>query len=825
MLASIVLLMLAAAPLGLFARREPRSLIGWGLALIPFAAFLALGTQIPLIVNGGRIDEALAWAPAMGLELRFTLDGLSLLFALIITGIGTLIIGYGGAYMEKDSGLGRFYVYLLLFMGAMLGLVLAGNVLTMFVFWELTSVTSYLLIGYKHDYPDARRGAQHSLLITGGGGLALLVGLLLLGYMTQQTGVTGSEAYTFAAIIAAGDALKLDALYTPALILVFLGCFTKSAQFPFHFWLPGAMQAPTPASAFLHSATMVKAGVYLLARLAPGLGGTVLWDTTLILVGGFTFAFGGIVAVRQYDIKALLAYTTLSMLGGLVMLIGLGGKYGAEALTANILAHALYKSALFMTAGIIDHETGTRDLNRLGGLRKYMPITMAIVGVALISQMGIPILLGFVAKEWMLKAALESSVAAPLPTIALIAIIVGALAYIVAAWRLFSKAFLGTPHPDVRQHHVVDPKPAMWISPGVPALLSLALPLGLLPAVSALLSPAASNVYGEAFTFELYLYNGVNTALLISLSIIAVGLVLTRVQEPLATLRGPFGKIDAAIVFDKLIDGMLATATTMTRTIQSGKLRTYILYTVLTFIGFVGVPFVLFGLNGITVTVDNDLHFYEVLTAALIPVGVIATIRARSRLGAIISVSVVGAMIALFFVLFSAPDLAITQLLIEALSTVFLILVFSVLPTRFETLSPLWVRVRDGIIAGVAGLLLMGLVLAATTSDLFRPLAPWFLANSYPAGQGDNVVNVILVDFRGFDTLGEITVLFVALLGIYGLLRFRTKPVAKPASDNLPVLIPGELQREALQTPAEVGARGAQLGNAASRQPLTEQGD
>jgi multicomponent Na+:H+ antiporter subunit A len=824
MLASIVLLVLAAAPLGLLARREPRTLIGWGLALIPLAGFIALSTQIGTIVDGRRLEETIAWAPSLGLELRFTLDGLSLLFVLIITGIGTLIIGYGGAYMEKDSGLGRFYVYLILFMGAMLGLVLAGNVLTMFVFWELTSVTSYLLIGYKHDYSDARRGAQHSLLVTGGGGLALLVGLLLLGYMTQQTGVAGSEAYTFAAIIAAGDALKESALYTPALILVFLGCFTKSAQFPFHFWLPGAMQAPTPASAFLHSATMVKAGVYLLARLAPGLGGTLLWDLTLILVGGFTFAFGAVVAVRQFDIKALLAYTTLSMLGGLVMLIGLGGKYGAEALTTNILAHALYKSALFMTAGMIDHETGTRDLNRLGGLRNYMPITMGIVGVALLSQMGIPILLGFVAKEWMLKAALESGVAAPWPTIALIAIVVGALAYIVAAWRLFSKAFLGTPHPDVQQHHVVDPKPAMWISPGVPAALSLILPLGLLPAVSALLSPASSAVYGEPFSFELYLYNGINAALLISLSVIAIGLVLTRVQEPLAALRGPFGKVDAAEVFDGLINGMLATATTMTRTLQSGKLRTYILYTVLTFIAFIGVPFTLFGMNGISISVDEGLHFYEVVMAMLIPVGVIAVIRARSRLGAIISVSVVGAMTALFFVLFSAPDLALTQLLIEALSTVFLILVFSVLPARFETLSPRWVRIRDGIIAGVAGLLMAGLTLAAATSNLFRPLAPWFLANSYPGGKGNNVVNVILVDFRGFDTLGEITVLFVALLGILGLLRFRTTQ-SKRSIDDMPVIVPGDVNREALQTPADIGVRAAERATPPTQQPLAKPGD
>lgn len=805
MLASIVLLTLAAAPLGLLARREPRLWIGWGLALIPFAAFLALLTQIPAVTGGDVIVERLPWVPAMGLELHFTLDGLSLLFALIITGIGTLIIGYGGAYMEKDAGLGRFYVYLILFMGAMVGLVLAGNVLTMFVFWELTSVTSYLLVGYKHDYPDARRGAQHALLVTGGGGLALLVGLLLLGYMTQQAGVAGSEAYTFAAMIESADALVQSSLYLPAMILVFLGCFTKSAQFPFHFWLPGAMQAPTPASAFLHSATMVKAGVYLLARLAPAVGGTTLWTTTLVLIGGFTFAFGALVAVRQFDIKALLAYTTLSMLGGLVMLIGLGGKYGAEALTANILAHALYKSALFMSAGIIDHETGTRDLNRLGGLRKYMPITMAIVAIALLSQMGIPILLGFVAKEWMLKAALESSAAAPLPTIALIAVVVGALGYIVAAWRMFSKTFLGDPHPDMLKHHVVDPKPGMWISPGVPALLSLVLPLGLLSAVSVLLSPAASAVYGTAFEFELYLYRGVNAALLISLGVIAVGAVLARFQNQLAAVRGPFGRIDGSQVFDKVIEGMLATAVGLTRTMQSGKLRTYILYTVLAFIGFIGIPFVLFGLGDIRLVIDSDVRFYEVVTALLIPVGVIATIRARSRLGAIIAVSVVGAMIALFFVFFSAPDLAITQLLIEVLSTVFLLLVFSVLPVRFESLSPSWVRIRDAVVASVAGLLMTGLVLATATSTRFPALAPWFLINSYPEGQGDNVVNVILVDFRGFDTLGEIFVLFIALLGIYGLMRFRASATTKPTDGDIPAVTPGDRYKEPLQEPASVG--------------------
>ncbi len=792
MLLTIMLIAFAAAPLGLLARSQPRPLIGWGLALIPLGLFVALATQMPTVVAGGRVEQALAWIPAMGLELRFSLDGLSLLFALIITGIGTLIVGYAGSYMASDAGLGRFLVYLLLFMGAMLGLVLAGNVLTMFVFWELTSVTSYLLIGYKHDYADARRGAQHSLLITGGGGLALLVGLLLLGAATQQAGVPLAQAYTFEAIIAAGQQIKQSALYTPALVLVFLGAFTKSAQFPFHFWLPGAMQAPTPASAFLHSATMVKAGIYLLARLAPGLGGTLLWNGTLVAVGGFTFVFGALVALRQYDLKALLAYTTLSQLGGLVLLIGLGGKYGAEALVVTILAHALYKSALFMLAGIIDHEVGTRDLNRLGGLRSLMPRTMVVAALALLSQMGIPILLGFVAKEWMLKAALESSLPAPWPMLGLAAILVAAVGYIIAAWRLFKHTFLGQASPDVLKHHVVDPPMAMLASPAIPAALSFILPLGLLPFVSTLLSPAAAAVYGKPFTFELYLYKEVNLALLLSLGAIATGVLLATQERRLAASKIIPG-VSGALIFDRLIEGMLALATGLTRRIQSGRLSAYVLYNTLALMFFVGVPFVLFGLDQLRLPFDPDLKLYEVVATLLIPVGVLATILARSRVGAIIGVSVVGAMVSLFFILFSAPDLALTQLLIEVLSTIFMLLVFAVLPARFDRISSKLVRLRDGVIAIGFGALMAGLVLATANSDRFPPLRDWFLANSLEGGKGANVVNVILVDFRGFDTLGEITVLFIALLGILSLLRFRSeRPQHHADGRERQAVLPGE---------------------------------
>jgi multicomponent Na+:H+ antiporter subunit A len=778
MLASMVLITLAAAPIGMIARRPPRRLIGWGMALFPLALFALFSAQIPLITEGERIVEIIPWVPAFGLELAFTLDGLSLLFALVITGIGTLIFGYAGHYMDSDAGLGRLYVYLFLFMGAMLGVVLAGNVLTMFVFWELTSVTSYLLIGYKHDYPDSRRGALQSLLVTGFGGLALLVGLLLLGSAAQAAGFSGAEAYRFDSILAASDTIKQNVLYTPAMILVFLGAFTKSAQFPFHFWLPSAMQAPTPVSAFLHSATMVKAGIYLLARLNPGMGDTALWSGTLVAFGGFTFAMGAIIAFRQYDIKALLAYSTISMLGAIVMQIGLGGKYGAEGVTINILAHALYKSALFMIAGIIDHETGTRDLNKLGGLRRYMPRTMVLTAIALLSLGGIPIMFGFVAKEVLLAAAVESPLDPFWRYGALTATMIAAVGFLIAGWRLFSNAFLGDAHPEVQQQHIGDPSLGMLVSPGIPTFLSLVLPLGLLPFVSELIAPASFAVYGNTFEVELKLWHGVNLPLILSLSAIATGVILARFEQTFSTFRSPLPRwANGSMLFDQLTNGMLATATSMTRSIQSGRLRTYVLYTALAFLGFVGVPFVLFGLGDIRPGLAGDVQFYEVITVALIPIGVIATITANTRLGAIIAVGMVGAMVALSFVLYSAPDLALTQLLIEVLSTVFLLLVFSVLPARFESLSSAWVRIRDAVLAVGVGVLMTGLVLAAATSDAFAPISPFFLENSLSEGKGANVVNVILVDFRGFDTLGEVVVLFVAMLGIYGLLRMRQKQV------------------------------------------------
>jgi multicomponent Na+:H+ antiporter subunit A len=780
MLVALLALAFGLAPLALLAQRAPRPTTGWCLALVPLALFVILCLQVPAVLEGSFPREIYPWAPQLGLQIDLALDGLSLLFGLIISGIGVLIVGYAGHYMAGDQGMGRFLCYLQLFMGAMLGLVLAGNALTMFVFWELTSVTSYLLIGYKHEYPEARKGAQQSLLITGFGGLALLVGLLLLGEAAKRAGVPATEAYSFAAINAAGSQIRADTLYTPALMLVFLGCFTKSAQVPFHFWLPGAMQAPTPASAFLHSATMVKAGIYLLARLHPGLSGAPLWDVTLTVVGGTTLLFSSWVALKQNDIKALLAYSTISMLGTLTMLAGLGGAYAQRALVTSILAHALYKSALFMLAGIIDHAAHTRDLRKLGGLRQQMPRTMVLVGIALLSMGGIPILFGFVAKELLLEAALQSPQTALLRYSALGVVVVSAALAIAYGWRLFSGVFLTTEHTEGTEggvlkatatHGAHDPELGMLVGPGIPVLLSLVLPLGLLPFVSTLLAPAVAAVAGEPIKLELALWHGFNLALGLSITAIVLGVALARFEQRLAALRPliPAG----ADLFERFVDGVVALATGTTRAMIDGRLRSSVRYTLMAWCAFVGIPMALYGLNSLPTTLSWEGQIYEILAAALIPIAVLATIRARSRLGAIIAVGMVGAMVSLLFVIYSAPDLALTQLLIEVLSTVFLVLVFSVLPPRFKSLSSTATRVRDGIFALVLGTLMTGMVLAAATSTAFAPIAPYFNANSLSEGKGANVVNVIIVDFRGFDTLGEITVLFIAVLGIYGMLRMR----------------------------------------------------
>jgi multicomponent Na+:H+ antiporter subunit A len=771
MLLTLVLITFAAAPLGLLARPAPRPLIGWALALIPLAVFATFAAQAPAVMAGATLTSVVPWVPAMGVELRLALDGLSLLFALLVSGIGTLIVLYTAYYMAGDPGMGRFYLSLFVFMGSMLGLVLSDNVLALFVFWELTSVSSYLLVGYKHEYPEARRGAQMGLLITMGGGLALVVGLVLLG--------AAAGSYTISEIVARGDLLRASPLYTPALLLIFLGCFTKSAQFPFHFWLPNAMQAPTPASAFLHSATMVKAGIYLLDRLNPGLGGTPLWTYTLTGVGMTTMLVGAVIAMRKDDIKGLLAYSTVSMLGTMVMVTGVGGPEAPAALVALILAHALYKGALFMLAGVVDHEAGTRKLSQLGGLRKEMPFTFALAALAAISMSGIPILFGFVAKEELFYAVTDNALPLWLGVIVAAATVVSSVFGVLYAWRFVRGVFLGS-RGDGMQAHVHEAPAGMLIGPGALVLLSALLPLGLLDRLEALLLPAVRAIAGGEAKISLYLIPPyIGLPLILSLTAIGAGVVLTRFEPWFATARSPLPRwLNGDTAYDATIAGLLGGTTAFTRTVQNGRLRTYVLWSLLALVAVVLPPLALYSLAGLPRPSVAGVAAYELVAALLIPVGVVATIRARSRLGAIIAAGIVGAMVAFLFVIYSAPDLALTQLLIEVISTVFFLLVFAVLPARFQRLSARPARLRDGLVAVLLGLTMAGVTYAASTSRAFPSIAETFRAESYLQGQGNNVVNVIIVDFRGFDTMGEITVLFIALLGIYAMLRLR--PTADP---------------------------------------------
>ncbi|MFP4437528.1 MAG: calcium/sodium antiporter [Chloroflexaceae bacterium] len=782
-LSTLVLVSFVIAPVGLLIRQDKYKISGWALAVLPLMLFTLLATRIPAVIDGEIFNATTAWAPNMGVALAFQLDGLSLLFTLIITGIGTLIVLYTNYYLAGDPGIGRFYLYLLIFMGSMLGVILANNILTMFIFWELTSASSYLLIGFKHEYERARWGAQQGLLITAGGGLGLLFGLLLLAEAARTVGVDPALMYNLDAIIAAGEDIKETGFYTPAVLLIFLGCFTKSAQFPFHFWLPNAMQAPTPASAFLHSATMVKAGVYLLARLNPGLGETLLWNVTLTIVGATTLLVSSILALRQNDLKALLAYSTISVLGVLTMLVGLGGEYAAKALVAYILAHALYKSALFMVAGTVDHEAGTRDLRNLGGLRRDMPISMWITVPVGLSMAGIPITMGFVAKEMVLKATTASPLPWVLTSAVLAVMVITAILAVAYTWRFFNGTFLGA-HGSGMNEHVHEAPVGMLLGPGIPSVLTVLFCLGLLPAVSYFLSPAASQVAGEALEVHLHLWEGINLAFLLTLLIIAVGTVITRFEHQIVTARSPLpGWLNSDQIYDATINGLLSGTKKLTIRLQSGKLRYYLTVIVLAFLAIIGPTFLLFALDEIRIPALGDVMVHEVIAALLIPVGVLTVIRAPSRVGAIIAVGMVGAMVSLFFVFFSAPDLALTQLLIEVLLTVFLLLVFSVLPSGFAQFSSLQAHRRDSIIAVCVGVLMMGLTLVAATSNLFPSISPYYLAESLPGGKGANVVNVILVDFRSLDTLGEITVLFIAALGTYGLLRLRSRT---PRSQDIP---------------------------------------
>jgi len=734
--------------------RRAGNVAGWILAVLPAALTLYLASLLPLAAAGQPAAFSIPWSAELGLFFSFRADGLGLLFALLISGVGTLVVVYAGGYLKGHPDLGKFYAWLFVFMGSMLGLALADNMLLLFVFWELTSISSYVLIGFEHERETARAAAQQAFLITAGGGLALMAGLLLLG----QAGGT----LEISALLKQGDVVRASPFYLPAVLLILLAAFTKSAQFPFHFWLPNAMEAPTPVSAYLHSATMVKAGVYLLARLGHALNGTDLWLYAVGGVGAATMLLGGYLALLQTDLKRLLAYSTVSALGMLTLLIGLGSPHALQAAVVLLLAHGLYKGTLFLVAGALDHETGTRDITQLGGLFRVMKLTAIGGGLAALSMAGLPPLFGFISKEMYYEVALEYG---PWVTAA---VVFAGLSFVFVAGAAGVGPFWGAQKQTPKSPH--EAPASIWV--GIMTLAALSLLFGIFPGIvsAPLISPAASATIGGPTDVALMLWHGVNPAFLLSVATIAVGVGLFAARNPLRSglfrLAWPWGP---SFLYERALNGLDTLSRGLTRLLQSGYLRYYIMTLVSVATGLVG--FTLFTRDGWNFPEGViDIRFYEVALGALILGAAFVAAIVQSRLAAVASLGVVGYGVSLIYILYGAPDLAMTQFLNESLTVILFVLAFYHLP-QFTHLSSRGSRVRDILIALFVGGLMTALVLSATGVLFYPSISDYFVENALPLGHGRNIVNVILVDFRAFDTMGEITVLGIAAIGVYVLLK------------------------------------------------------
>ena len=771
MLLLSLLLLFAASPLFWWIRPHRRAYAGWIAALPPAAITLWLLTQMGNVQNGQFLTEEYQWVPQLGLNLSLRLDGLALFFGLIIVGIGAGVALYTAYYLEGDPRLGYFYSLLFAFMGSMLGLVWADNLLLLFVFWEGTSITSYLMVGYKHGDSMATAGARQALVVTGFGGLALLAGFILLG---QEAGT-----YSLSQILL-NDSLATSTRYSSFFVLIAIGAFTKSAQFPFQFWLPGAMAAPTPASAYLHSATMVKAGIYLLARLHPALSDNPIWFWTLLLVGGITMLLGAVSALRYYDLKRILAYATVSQLGILVMLLAFDNEYAYIAVVVGILGHALYKGPLFMVAGIIDHATGTRDIRRLAGLWRSLPWVAVTAMLAGFSMAGFPPLLGFLAKETLLEALFQYAESLAEHgggmigwVFALAAALTGAI-FVGYTLTLLIETFLrrrAASDDPAGVHHA--PSFGFLFAPLFLATLGLLLPLWIGSVAGPLLEPPATAIGGEPVQVHLALFHGFTPVFNTSMAAIALGVLIYLLRN---VIRSLFAKVPESFsgvtVFNVLYKESYALASDVTRFVQGGSLASQASIILLT--GVVVLLNALFMLNWATdlrIPWTDWPEFQEMTITALAIIAAVLTVRAQTRLNAIISIGVVGVTVTLFFVFFSAPDLALTQILIEVLSVVLLVLVFYKIPSESLPPHPKITLLRNLFVACAVGFFGFALVLIDAGPPFFPSISSFFVQNSVPMAHGGNIVNVILVDFRGFDTLGEITVLAIAAIGGYALLR------------------------------------------------------
>jgi multicomponent K+:H+ antiporter subunit A len=807
---------LIAALLPTNARNAESTLAG----LIALFCTVQAALYFPQVAAGGVLRQEILWLPSLGVNLVFRMDGFAWMFSMLVLGIGALVVLYARYYMSAKDPVPRFFSFLLAFMGAMSGVVLSGNLIQLVVFWELTSLFSFLLIGYWHHRRDARRGARMALTVTGAGGLCLLAGVLVLGHMVGS--------YDLDVVLNSGDLVRAHPLYTVALVLVLIGAFTKSAQFPFHFWLPHAMAAPTPVSAYLHSATMVKAGVFLLARLWPVLSGTEEWFWLVTGAGLITLLMGGFAAIFQSDLKGLLAYSTISHLGLITTLLGLNSPLAAVAAVFHIINHATFKASLFMAVGIIDHETGTRDINRLSGLRRHMPVTATLVMVAGAAMAGVPLLNGFISKEMFFTEAVFVNAAPWFERALPIAAVVAGMFSVAYSLRFTVDVFFG---PDTsaslpRQPH----EPPRWMRVPIDLLVLACLVVGIVPqwSIQHVLSIAALPVLGGPLPdFDLAVWHGFNLPLWMSLVALVGGVVLYLLMRLLMqrgiVKRTPLlARVRSKFLFYQVIAWLTASARRSIRLLGTQRLQPQLL--MLTLVTLAGAAWPLWGHRAVlwpTAGAEGGrvLLPFSPMFAVLWLVGIAAAVGAAwqakyHRLSALALMSVAGLTTAVTFAWFSAPDLALTQLAVEAVTTILILLGLRWLPKRLEAQSrhrSLWVRTqararrtRDLVLALIAGGGMAGLAYAMMSRDFPQTISPFFLERAVPEGGGTNVVNVMLVDFRGFDTLAEITVLGVVALTVYALLR-RFRPA--PESTDLPLqqlAVPADLATDLVKAQTAV---------------------
>lgn len=741
-----------------------RGVTAFGAIGVSLTVFALLLTQANSVFNGAVISQSWEWLPQAGINLSFRLDALGLLFALLISGIGTLIYIYAYYYLSPKNSLSKLYFLLMLFMSAMLGISLSNNLIILLVFWELTSISSFLLVGYWSNYEAAQRGSRIALTITGMGGLAMLGGFVLLGQITGT--------YEIDQLFSMSSQIQQHALFVPALLLILLGAFTKSAQFPFHFWLPNAMAAPTPVSAYLHSATMVKAGIFLLARLLPIFAGAALYHNIVTFTGLFTLCMAAFFAIFKEDLKGLLAYSTISHLGLIVCLLGIGSPLAVAAAVFHIINHATFKAALFMIAGIVDHESGTRDLRKLSGLWQLLPFTATLTMITAASMAGVPLTNGFLSKE-MFFTELLANLSGPVMVVSAITATLAGVFAVAYSVRLVHGVFfdgpVGKDVPNKNAH-----EPAFGMRAPATLLAVLCILVGILPA---LLVEKIVNSTTQASTqsavFEgthLAIWHGFNLPLLMSLIALLGGLIFYfslakggKIRE--IDLDPALGKLQGKILFELFLKHLLLTSRKIKRATENGSLQSYLVWIVAFSIVIVAMPLLSQGLTTGTRELTHASAIAIVLWLLLFSACWMMLWFHHERIKAVLISGAVGLVVTMIFVTMSAPDLALTQITVDVVTTVLLLMSLSLLPQLTPYESSRSRRWRDAIIAISAGLGIGWISWLIMTRD-HSSISWFFMQQSIPLGGGTNVVNVILVDFRGFDTFGEITVLGIAAVGI-----------------------------------------------------------